>query len=100
VATAICPHTLGARPVILPPRPPLTLEFQARHGSDHATLWIDGQEKWPVDEGDRVTLVADERPLRLICWPGCQYFSLLRRKLHWSGQMPPTLQNDRHEGYD
>ncbi len=89
IATGICPHTLAARPVVLPPSPPLILEFEPRHGSDLAVLWIDGQESWSIAEGDKVSLEANEMPLNLIMNSDFKYYSVLRRKLNWSGEMPP-----------
>jgi NAD+ kinase len=88
LATAICPHTLACRPVLLPPDPPVTLEFDPHHGRRDAQLIIDGQECWPISEEDRISLSAETRPLRLIVDPEVPYFTRLRQKLSWSGEIP------------
>lgn len=89
VATAICPHTLAARPMILPPAPPVVMEFILRRSRDQAMLWIDGQERWPMEQGDRISVEAAPSPLRLISNGADYYFSTLRRKLCWSGELLP-----------
>ena len=89
IATAICPHTLAARPMILPPSPPVVMEFTLRHSRDQAMLWLDGQERWPIIQGDRVVIEAAKVPLRLISHGAGQYFATLRRKLCWSGEFHP-----------
>lgn len=89
IATAICPHTLTSRPMILPPDPPVVMEFQMRHPRDKGLLWIDGQERWPVAAGDCIAVEADPLPLRLIASAASHYFATLRRKLCWSGEPNP-----------
>ena len=87
IATAICPHSLSARPVVLPPDPPVTLQFVPRHDTGEAMVWIDGQEGWPIAPGDRVTLKATDSPLRLVTSPETRYFERLRQKLLWNGDV-------------
>ena len=87
LATAICPHTLAYRPVILPPESPVTLEFDPHHGRRDALLLIDGQERWPISEGDKVCLSTEPTPLRLIVDAKTPYFERLRQKLSWSGEL-------------
>lgn len=86
IATAILPHTLTARPMILPPTPAVTMEFEMRHSSDKGLLWIDGQERWPVVDGDCIAVEAEPLRLRLIGSDATHYFATLRRKLCWSGE--------------
>lgn len=86
IATAICPHTLTARPMILPPSPAIYMDFELRHTRDKGLLWIDGQERWPVAEGDRIAVEADPLPLRLVANDTSHFFATLRRKMCWSGE--------------
>jgi NAD+ kinase len=90
IATAICPHTLAARPVVLAPEPAIEVGFVPRHDSDRVMLWIDGQEPWAVRRGDRVTIEAAEAPLRLVRGEGHQYFNQLRQKLLWNVENKPA----------
>jgi NAD+ kinase len=85
IATAICPHTLSARPVVLPPSPPLTLAFTFHRERNQAMLWIDGQKRWAIQPDDEITLEAAESPLRLIAGVTTGYFEKLRQKLLWNG---------------
>ena len=91
IATGICPHTLAHRPVILPPYPPLTLQFEPRQQCTQAMLWIDGQESWPIEKDDSVILQAQKQALELVTCPNTAYYAMLRRKLHWGGELecPP-----------
>jgi NAD+ kinase len=86
VVTAVCPHTLSSRPMILPPDPPVVMQFVLRRRRDQAMLWIDGQEHWPIAEGDQVSVQADPWPLRLISNGAEHYFTILRDNLSWSGE--------------
>lgn len=93
VVTAICPHTLAARPVILPPNPSVQMQFMPHSGRRQAVVWLDGQEEWPIDPGDRIEIEADPRSLRLITLDSFKYFSRLRQKLSWSGKLSEYLDN-------
>ncbi len=90
VATAICPHTLASRPVVLPPAPPLTLQFVPHHGRDQATIWLDGQVAWEFRQGDEVSIGPADRPIDLLVGTDMSYFERLRSKLAWSGEMRPA----------
>ncbi len=87
IVSAICPHTLATRPVVLPPRPPLAMEFIPHHGPREAVVWIDGQQSWPVQPGDLISIERAEQPLRLLMGADAPYFSRLREKLSWSGEL-------------
>jgi NAD+ kinase len=87
IATAICPHTLAYRPVVLPTDPPVTMEFNPHHGRDAALLQIDGQECLPILEGDIVSISAEPLAMQVVIDPLEPYFARLRRKLSWSGDM-------------
>jgi NAD+ kinase len=91
IATAICPHTLADRPVVLPPHPAVSMRFTPHYGVDRAILWVDGQDQYPMSATDVVTLEATAEPLRLVTLPGAQYFTRLRRKLCWSGDLPDEM---------
>jgi NAD+ kinase len=85
VATAICPHTLAARAVVLNPTPPLQMEYMPRYPGGMATLAIDGQIQWTLEADDKVLVEASELPLQLVTSIKPRYFERLRQKLSWSG---------------
>lgn len=87
VVAAICPHTLSARPVVLPPVPPVQMQFMPHSGRRQAVVWLDGQEEWPIDPGNVIEIEADPRSLRLITLDTFKYFSRLRQKMSWSGKL-------------
>jgi NAD+ kinase len=81
VATAICPHTLAARAVVLNPSPPLVMEFVPRYAGDMATLSIDGQSQWTLHADDKVTVEGCDVSLKLVVGREPFYFGRLRQKL-------------------
>lgn len=88
VLTPICAFSLSNRPIVLPPTGTLRLTLlEMRH--KESILTIDGQEVFPLVEGD--TVFVDESPhrVRLV---GCDtdvFYSALRSKLNWSGAPVP-----------
>lgn len=95
VVTAICPHTLAARPVILPPTPSVQMQFMPHSGRRQAVVWLDGQEEWPIDPGNVIEIEADPRGLRLITLDSFKYFSRLRQKMSWSGKLSENRDEPR-----
>jgi NAD+ kinase len=80
VVTPICPHTLTARPVVVP----ATSRVTVRLGSpaEHVQLTVDGQWGTGLADGDRVEISAGAEPLRLFRSPQ-SYFDVLREKMNW-----------------
>jgi NAD+ kinase len=81
IATPICPHTLGVRPLVLPADEVVTVEVLSP--SEELILTIDGQEHERLVPGQRVEVRRAEHPVRLVRFPGHTFFSTLRRKLSW-----------------
>ncbi|HEU4454507.1 MAG TPA: NAD(+)/NADH kinase [Longimicrobium sp.] len=81
IATPICPHTLGVRPLVLPADQVLTIEVLTP--SEELILTIDGQEHERLTPGQKVVIRRAELPVRLVRFPGQTFFSTLRRKLRW-----------------
>jgi len=81
IATPICPHTLGVRPLVLPADEVVTVEVLSP--SEELILTIDGQEHERLVPGQRVVVRRAEQPVRLVRFPGHTFFSTLRRKLRW-----------------
>jgi NAD+ kinase len=81
IATPICPHTLGLRPLVLPADQVVTLEVLTP--SEELILTIDGQEHERLTPGQKVVIRRAELPVRLVRLPGQSFFSTLRRKLRW-----------------
>ncbi|HEY0037322.1 MAG TPA: NAD(+)/NADH kinase [Longimicrobium sp.] len=81
IATPICPHTLGVRPLILPADETVTVEVLSP--TLELLLTIDGQESETLVPGQRVVVRRAPQPVRLVRFPGQTFFSTLRRKLKW-----------------
>jgi NAD+ kinase len=81
VATPICPHTLGVRPLVLPADQVITLEVLTP--SEELILTIDGQEHERLVPGQKVVVRRAPLPVRLVRFPGQTFFFTLRRKLRW-----------------
>jgi len=81
IATPICPHTLGVRPLVLPADETVTVEVLSP--TEELILTIDGQEHERLLPGARITVSRAPNPVRLVRFPGQTFFSTLRRKLNW-----------------
>lgn len=81
VVTPICPHTLGARPFVIPSDREVTITVLSR-GID-LTLTMDGQKGTILREGSRIRLSKAGCSTRLVRSPRDSFFALLRRKLGW-----------------
>jgi NAD+ kinase len=80
VITAICPHSLTQRPLVVADDSIIEMHLQHRPG--HVLLTLDGQDAIDLKEGDVVTVRRFRKHfLQLICSPDRDYFSLLREKL-------------------
>jgi len=82
VVTAICPHTLAVRPLVVPasmeiivePLPPLAADLM---------LSFDGQVSVPLEPGHRLRVRHGERRVQLMRLGPDGYFARMRGKLHW-----------------
>jgi len=83
VLNVICPHTLSARPLVVPDS--VEIRITVRQTSKQLLLSYDGQDGESLADGD--ALVVRKAPVKfpLVHLPGYQYFSVLRKKLQWSG---------------
>jgi NAD+ kinase len=81
VATPICPHTLVVRPLVLPMD--LQLTVTPLSGIDEVILTVDGQDGAELRPGDHLAVRRGEPTVPLIRLAGQNFFSTLRRKLHW-----------------
>ena len=81
VISAICPHSLTLRPIVVPGHLPVAITLV--HAEDgHLTL--DGQVDFGLLSGDRIEFQKSERTITLLQEPNFSFFRLLQEKLHWS----------------
>jgi len=89
VVTPACAHTLGSRPLVLPPREVVTLRILGT--SDHAMLLLDGQERVGLVPGDTVELGLSRVTVRIVQNPGRSLGRSLQEKLGWQGSERRSL---------
>lgn len=83
--SAVCPHTLSNRPIILPDSGTIEITVQKAHKT--LLLAADGQDIAEPAQGDTLRVTRSDRPVTFLHLPGYDYFSVLNRKLHWRGRM-------------
>ncbi len=77
----LCPHALSNRPITVSDASRIEIVLHAPH---RARVHADGQEKFDLDSGDRVSVARSSRFIRFLHPLGYSYFAMLREKLHWS----------------
>jgi NAD+ kinase len=81
--TAICPHTLSHRPLVIPADTPIRVVI--RRAGKKVILSVDGQETQDLLEGDVVEVARNPQPVVFAQLAKHQYYEVLRRKLGWRG---------------
>ena len=83
VVVPICPHTLTARPIVVPDCEEITVCTDKKM---QYVLSIDGQELYEFD--NEVKIKKAPYPAKLALLKGTDFYSILQSKLHWA--MPPA----------
>jgi NAD+ kinase len=81
IATPICPHTLVIRPLVLPMDTQITVTPLS--GIDEVILTVDGQDGAGLRPGDHMVVRRSDVYVQLVRFAGQNFFTTLRRKLHW-----------------
>ena len=82
VITAICPHTLAVRPIVVPGSAAVTVEVVPPGVKD---VWVsyDGQVGRALKRGDRVVVRRGDTAVRLVRLAKEGFFARMRHKLQW-----------------
>ena len=80
--TPICPHTLTQRPVVISDHS--TVDLTLRGEPDEVYATFDGQASEVMETGDTVSVRKSRSAVKLVNFPGDEYFQLLRHKLRWA----------------
>ncbi|MGI6226410.1 MAG: NAD(+)/NADH kinase [Peptococcales bacterium] len=83
ILTPICPHSLYARPIIIPPEK--IVKVQIRAVSAEAMLTVDGQHGFNLKSQDEVWIEKASYVTRLIRVKGRKFFQIMREKLKSDG---------------
>ena len=93
IITPICPHTLTNRPIIVSEKSSISVEpiFE----TNKIALTIDGQIKFDLLHSDKLVIKKAPYTLKLISSPENDFFTILRKKLKWSGHSvnPESIRN-------
>ena len=81
VITPICPHSLTARPIVVPMESVLKIIVNTE--ADSFVCNADGQELGHFKSGTEFTITKSEQTLDLIKIKGNDIYSILRNKLRW-----------------
>jgi NAD+ kinase len=82
--TPICPHTLTNRPLVVSSGK--AIEIEQVQATAPAAVTIDGQERYPIEPGDRVRVTQSPYFFKLIEVKTRSYIETLRQKFNWGGQ--------------
>src|SRR3989338_6300850 len=79
----ICAHSLTSRPYIVGDNKTLKITFNRPH--EGSVLEVDGQERFPVHNGDNVTISRSVHTAKLIRLIGeeSDFYWTIRKKFHW-----------------
>ncbi len=81
VISAICPHTLTLRPLIISDKSRVKIKVKSNH--NEVILTLDGQNNLPLKIDDTVEIKKAPYKLKLITAPGKNYYEVLQTKLKW-----------------
>lgn len=82
VVTAICPHTLAVRPLVLPSTSAVTVE-PIPPWTDDVLVSLDGQVGSVIKPGGRLAVRRGAHPVHLIRLGPEGFFARMRKKLQW-----------------
>ena len=83
IISPICPHSLGARPLVVPAEETIRIKVLSQGRSVTAT--VDGQVAFELTDGDEVHVSKSDRVTKLISVGKRSFFDIVREKLAWKG---------------
>ncbi|GMV07450.1 MAG: NAD kinase [Gemmatimonadota bacterium] len=86
VVTAICPHSLAVRPLVVPARD--SINVRPLDPSHELQLTVDGQVARVLEPRDEVVVERGAHDVVLVRLPGQTFFGTMRRKLNWAARPP------------
>ncbi|MGD8320894.1 MAG: NAD(+)/NADH kinase [Gemmatimonadota bacterium] len=86
VVTAICPHSLAVRPLVVPARD--TINVRPLDPSHELQVTVDGQVARTLNPRDQIVVSRGDHDVLLVRLPGQTFFGTMRRKLNWAARPP------------
>lgn len=81
--TAVAPHTLNSRPIVLPDNVEVMIEIGARHGTDvdGAEATFDGDTSVKLNSGDKIVISKAQQNAKMIKTKNTSFLEILREKM-------------------
>lgn len=79
VLTPICPHTLSARPTVIPPNSTIRLEIMSK--PEEVMLTMDGQHGFKLQQHDRILVRKSPYSAKFIRIKNRNFYEIIREKL-------------------
>lgn len=81
--SAVAPHTLNSRSIVLPDDVEVTIEISARHDTDMdgAEATFDGDTSVRLNSGDRIVISKSDRKVQMIKTKNTSFLEILRLKM-------------------
>ena len=83
--TPICPHTISNRPIVFMPKN--TIEVKYLCDDDPVEISVDGISRFTMKTNDIFSISKSKRTFQLVNLVNTDFFSILRKKLGWAGQV-------------
>lgn len=93
VLVPMFPHTLNARPIVVPAGCVVSVTVTEKHQA-LPQVSCDGQTHISLLLGDRVLIRQSEDQLTLLHPPGYSYYEVCRSKLQWGGRIEPQQDDE------
>jgi len=81
VINPINPHSLTARPVVVPADSKILVEFESNE--EDLLMSVDGQIEVSLTHQSVINVTTGEYPINLVVWEERTFFDVLRRKMQW-----------------
>lgn len=83
VIVPICPHTMNARPIVIPSDE--VIKVTSSQNKPLLTISADGQETFPISKNDEIEIKKSKYKARLVLLnlEKNAFYSVLKEKLHW-----------------
>ncbi len=82
--TPICPHSLSARPIVVPSTEKIAIRFDEKQ--EGIALTLDGQVNFSIDSQAVVTARQARWDVQMVRLLDSDYYNVLRTKMGWSGE--------------
>lgn len=83
ILTAICPHTLSQRPLVLPADKEIKVLLDKTKKDININLTLDGQNNFALRNNDIVKIMQNKQKLKILYPKNYDFFETLTTKLNW-----------------